>query len=718
MLQEQTGGHRRGDDPAPTRGDRLPGVVVHGPPKTAHLRPAVSAARPYPTRRGGRSTSNAYRGRFGPCPTVCGIAGLWDRRLPEADELDERVAAMAVTLAHRGPDDEGRFVDAAVGLGLGHRRLAIIDVSPSGHQPMESADGRYVVMTNGEIYNYVELRRRIGHQYRFRGHSDTEVLVAAISCWGLAEALEQSNGMFALAVWDRHRRSLHLARDRFGEKPLFYGWAGHSFLFASELKALHAHPDFAPSIDRQAVTLYLRHNCVPAPYCIYQGVAKLPPATSVTLRIDDAPGEMPEPEPYWSLRHVARQGIDTHDRRSERAWLDALEETLGASVRLRMRSDVPMGAFLSGGIDSSLVVALMQRQSAEPVHTFTMGFEAADLDEAAHAKAVAAHLGTDHTDMRVSASDALAIIPAIPSMFDEPFADSSQVPQALLARLTRGHVTVALSGDGGDELFAGYNRYRWAQQFWPRLAVLPLPARRVLARAIGVLPPHWWDQAMARSGRFFPPAWRTPMAGLKAQKVASVLPATEVGELHRILASHFDDPAAMVPGATEPPTIMSSDGPDLDGPLGRMLYLDTMTYLPDDILTKVDRATMAVNLETRVPFLDPSVAELAWRVPMDLKMHDGTGKWLPRRLLHRYVPAGLVERPKAGFGIPLAQWLRGPLKSWAEDLLDARRLRRFGYISAEPVRTMWQRHLSGRADLAYELWDVLMFQAWLEAWAR
>ena len=646
---------------------------------------------------------------------MCGITGVWDRRSPEGAALESHLAAMTATLSHRGPDDSGLLVEADAGVGLGHRRLAVIDCSPAGHQPMESADGRYVLVTNGEIYNFVELRGRLG-DYPFTGHSDTEVLLAAICGWGLPGALQRANGMFALALWDRRERRLQLARDRFGEKPLFYGWAGDAFLFGSELKALVAHPAFRGEVDRDVLALYFRHNCVPAPYCIYRGLAKLPPASVVTLHERSRPGTMPSPEPYWSLAEVAADGLGAAEHKSEAAWAEELGAVLGESVRVRMRSDVPLGAFLSGGIDSSLVVALMQGQGGGPVHTFTMGFEDEAFDEAEAARAVASHLGTEHTEMRVSAADALALIPTLATMYDEPFADSSQVPQALLARLTRAHVTVALSGDGGDELFGGYNRYGWAEHFWPRLERVPLPARRAAARLLSAVPPAWWARAFARADPVLPARLRVRMPGMKVHKAARVLPAGNLNEAYRLLASHADKPDALVPGARERPTLLSGARGAPDDPLQRMLYLDAMTYLPDDILTKVDRATMAVALETRVPFLDPAVAALAWRLPADVKVRAGTGKWLLRQVLHGLVPPELVERPKAGFGIPLASWLRGPLRDWAEALLAPGLLAEQGYVAPAPVAAMWQAHQSGRQDLAYELWDVLMFQAWLAAW--
>ena len=651
---------------------------------------------------------------------MCGIAGVWDRRRPDETVLADQLESMTDALAHRGPDDRGSFVDRDSGIGLGHRRLAVIDCSPTGHQPMTSADGRYVVVTNSELYNYVELRQQLKRSGReFRGTSDTEVLVAGLERWGVRRTLERVNGMFALAVWDAQEQCLYLARDRFGEKPLYYGWTGQHLLFGSELKALRAHPECKPDVDRNAVALYFRHNCIPAPHSVYSGIAKVPPGCLVRIERSCPPGTLPEPEPYWSLAEVAEAAALGRGRFALEPALAELDTVLGQAVRIRMRSDVGLGAFLSGGIDSSLVVALMQAHARGKVRTFTIAFDDAAFDESGHAAAVAAHLGTAHTELLVTAEDALDVIPSLPRLYDEPFADSSQIPQAVLARLTRGHVTVALSGDGGDELFGGYNRYAFAATYWHRLERLPRPLRRAAAGALNVVPPGRWDALAERLAPALPARLRMRMPGTKIHKAARVLGSEGLHDVYRLLASHEHDPAELVLGAVEPLTLLDrpASWPVLRDPVEQMLYLDTMTYLPDDILTKVDRATMAVNLETRLPFLDPAVAELAWRTPFSAKVHDGTGKWLLRKLLHRYVPAELVERPKAGFGIPLGQWLRGPLRPWAEELLDPARLRRQGFLSPEPVRRMWDAHQAGRRDQPSELGDVLMFQAWLDEWA-
>ncbi|MDR3647630.1 MAG: asparagine synthase (glutamine-hydrolyzing) [Acidimicrobiales bacterium] len=650
---------------------------------------------------------------------MCGIAGFWDRRPPRHGELEARLEAMTDTLRHRGPDDAGAFVEESAALALGSRRLAVIDLSSHGHQPMASSEDRYVIAYNGEIYNFLEIRAELEDAgERFRGSSDTEVLVNAVQCWGLHDALVRCNGMFALAVWDRRERRLHLARDRLGEKPLYYGWMGNALLFGSELKALRAHDAFVPELDRDALSLYFRHNCVPAPYCAYRGVSKLAAGTVVTFEERTAPGTLPDPVGYWSLSAVAEDGQRSRLAGPEEAVLDELDSVLRDAVGIRMHADVALGAFLSGGIDSSLVVAMMQAQHPSKVKTFTIAFDDAAYDEAADARRVAEHLGTEHHELFVTAADALDVIPRLAEVYDEPFADSSQIPTAVLAKLTRSYVTVALSGDGGDELFGGYNRYAWGERFWRRVEPIPRPLRGWVGAALGAVPPVWLDRAMTRAGPLLPRSLDVRTPGTKLHKIARVLPAADLHETYLTLASHEWDPGGLVLGATEPPTPLSTPGrwPRLTEPVELMMYLDAVTYLPDDILTKVDRATMAASLEGRMPFLDHRVAAMAWRLPLGMKVRNGTGKWALRRLLHRYVPAALVERPKAGFGVPLGAWLRGPLRAWAEDLLGAARLERDGVLSAEPVRRMWRQHLSGRHDRQYELWDVLMFQAWTDAW--
>lgn len=624
-------------------------------------------------------------------------------------------------LRHRGPDDAGSFVDEGTGVALGVRRLAVIDLSPAGHQPMVSSDGRFVLAYNGEIYNHLELRSELekcGH--RFRGSSDTEVLLSAVQAWGLERALKRCEGMFAFAMWDRRDRALHLARDRFGEKPLYYGWGGRVLLFGSELKALRAHPCFDAPIDRGSLALYFRHNCVPAPYSIYRDIWKLPPGTSVTFTERTKPGDVPPVSEYWTLRELVERATSersagAHGAPTLHEQLDELEAVLGNAVRSRMRSDVPLGAFLSGGVDSSLLVALMQKQSLSKVRTFTISFEDPAFDEGPEAARVAAHLGTEHLNLQVNAGDALSVIPSLPDIYDEPFADSSQIPTVLLSRLTREHVTVALSGDGGDEVFGGYNRYVWASRFWRRIDRVPRPLRRVAGAALNSVPMDWWERGLDRAGALAPSRLRVRLPGLKFQKAARVLPARDLGETHLLLASHFEEPAKLVPGSVEHETVFTSRErwPAIEDPIELMMFIDSVSYLPDDILTKVDRATMSAALEGRLPYLDLALWNFAWRRQIDTRVRAGEGKWLLRHLLYRHVHRDLVERPKAGFGIPLGSWLRGPLRDWAEDLIGESRLAAEGYLSPSAVRRLWREHLSGRHAREYELWDVLMFQAWL-----
>lgn len=636
---------------------------------------------------------------------------------------------MANTLRHRGPDDGGVWVDAEAGIALGHRRLAIVDLSPDGHQPMASASGRFVLAYNGEVYNFPQMRRELevaGH--RFRGHSDTEILLAAFEEWGLDEALTRSAGMFAIALWDRQERQLHLVRDRLGKKPLYFGWVDGCILFASELKAFHAYPAFRPEIDRGALTLLLRHNCVPAPYSIYRGVFKLPPGSRLSLRPDgkNAPRSAQEVlervEPYWSALAVAERNAAVplaFDREDEA--VDRLDRVLNQAVAERMVADVPLGALLSGGIDSSIIVALMQRQSSRPVKTFTIGFHERGFDEAADARRVAEHLGTDHTELYVTPQEAQAVIPRLPEFYDEPFADSSQIPTFLVSELARRHVTVVLSGDGGDEVFGGYRRHFQARRL-ARLSRVPGRVRAAAARLLTAASPAEWDRLVDIASPLLPGGVRRALTGDKVHKFAEVLPAETLESAYRTMASHWKEPTAVVlgAGAAEPLTALTDPArrPDLEDFAHVMMALDTISYLPDDVLIKVDRASMAVSLEARAPLLDHRVVEFAWQLPIGLKIRGGQGKWILRRLLERHVPRELFERPKQGFGLPIGEWLRGPLRDWAEALLDERRLRDEGFFEPGPIRRKWVEHLSGRRNWGYDLWNVLMFQAWHERWLR
>jgi asparagine synthase (glutamine-hydrolysing) len=647
---------------------------------------------------------------------VCGIAGLWDTSgRSSGEELAAVAERMTATLEHRGPDDQGVWSDPEAGVSLGSCRLAVVDLTKEGHQPMASASGRFLVTFNGEIYNHAALRAEletIGQ--RFRGRSDTEVLLAAVEEWGLHGALERFNGMFAIALWDRRDRRLHLARDRLGEKPLYHAWLGRTLVFGSELKALRTHPAFVPEIDRDVLALFLRHKYVPAPRSIYRGVWKQPPGTVITLGPDGGP-ETTKPQAYWSLADVIERGLADRFPGTATEAAEELDGLLRDAVALRMIADVPLGAFLSGGTDSSTVVALMQAQSGQPVRTFTIGFTDPAWDESPDARRVAELLGTDHTDVVATPDEALAVIPRLPEVYDEPFADSSQIPTRLVSELARASVTVALSGDGGDEVFGGYNRYGWAPAMWRRFGWLPGPARRGLAGALTTLSPAGWDGVLRVAGPVLPRAASQRLAGEKLHKLARALRADGPDAMYGVLTSHWQDPAAVAIGASENGRSSRGGG---SGFVRRMMFLDSVGYLPDDILTKLDRATMSVSLEGRVPYLDHRVVEFAWRLPMEMKVAGGTGKLILRRVLDRYVPMSLVQRPKMGFGVPIGEWLRGPLREWAQSLIEPTRLRRDGYLRPEPIRASWDDHQSGRRNRQYELWDVLMFQAWLDASRR
>ncbi len=650
---------------------------------------------------------------------MCGITGFFSPRAAQsADAMQAVVARMAATLAQRGPDEQRVWADSAAGCALGHRRLSILDLSAQGAQPMHSACQRYVIVFNGEIYNHGALRdelERAGAAPAWRGHSDTEVMLAAITHWGLHDATTRFTGMFAFALWDRRERTLSLVRDRAGEKPLYYGWAGDSFLFGSELKALRAHPAWQGNIDRDALTLFMRHAYVPAPHSIYAGVRKLPPGALVTLRAGAARGDFPAPVLYWDAAAMARAGQSAPFSGSLDEAVNTLEQKLRAAVAGQMVADVPLGAFLSGGIDSSTVVALMQAQSARPVKTFTIGFAEDGYNEAKHAAAVAKHLGTEHRELYVSAQDALDVVPHLPHLYDEPFADSSQIPTHLLARLARQQVTVSLSGDGGDELFGGYTRHDWSGRLWNSMRRYPRPLRAGAAKLATAASPAAWDRIFSALSPLLPRGLRQSHPGEKLHKAAGVFGAGSAQEIYLRLTSQWQNPATVVIDGFEPATAAHEAaawqvGADI---AHSQMYLDLISYLPDDILVKVDRAAMGVSLETRVPFLDHHVIEFAWQLPLAMKIRAGQGKWLLRQLLYRHVPAPLIERPKTGFGVPIAAWLRGPLKAWAADLLDPARLAREGYLRPELITPVWREHLSGCANRQHELWNVLMFESWL-----
>ncbi len=628
---------------------------------------------------------------------MCGIVGLWGG-LPGKEEIIRKGCR---SLRHRGPDSDGYWEDQGAGLALGHVRLAILDLTAAGHQPMVSACGRYVLILNGEIYNHLDMRVSLesqGHAPDWRGHSDTETVLAGFAAWGIQKTLQAATGMFAMALWDRQERTLTLMRDRMGEKPLYMGFVAGNFVFASELKALTDIPGFDKRPDRKALSLLVRHNYIPAPYSIYSAIRKLAPGCWIQLSEEQRQhGTLPVSQHYWSALEAAQQararplsfGADSEA-------VDALEAVLTTAVKGQMISDVDLGAFLSGGIDSSIVVALMQKNNAQAVKTFSIGFDEPAYNEAEHAKAVAGHLGTDHTELYVSSADALAVVPNLAGIYDEPFADSSQIPTILVTRMARRHVTVALSGDGGDELFGGYSRYFRAKQWWDKRESIPGLLRMPMAAAAGA------GAGLLRAGR----------KREQFQKLAQVLAADHAGTFYQQFVSYWKDPAQVVIGADVPDTLF--DEPSEDAIFERMMLLDALTYLPDDILVKVDRAAMASSLETRVPMIDHHVFEFAQRLPRDYKIRDGQGKWLLRQLLYRHVPRQMIDRPKKGFSVPLAVWLRGPLKDWAAALLDPARLRQQGLFHAEPIERKWREHQSGARDWSTHLWSIIMTQAWLE----
>ena len=635
---------------------------------------------------------------------MCGIAGILTSN---QDLISQPICnKMAASLQHRGPDGLGIWIDNN-SLALIHTRLSILDLSDSGHQPMHSSSGRYVISFNGEIYNHLKLRKDLKSKV-FQGHSDTETLLACIEEWGLELTLKKCEGMFALALWDRSKKILMLARDRFGEKPLYYGWqgegAGSVFLFGSELKALCRHPSFRFDINRNAINLLLRHNCVPAPHSIYNKISKLMPGTILSISNNTEPKIFE----YWSLKEVAMKGLSNLYNGGDAEIINGLENVLNQSVKQKMVADVPLGAFLSGGVDSSLIVALMQQQSTRPVKTFTIGFSDDLYNEAKYAKKVAKYINTDHTELYVSHQDAIDVIPKLPNIYDEPFSDSSQIPTFLVSKLAKEHVTVGLSGDAVDELFCGYNRYLLTDRLWGKLSKLPVSMRRGLSGALSTLSPETLNKFLG-----FLPYNRV---GEKIHKAANVIGSSSIDELYLQLVSNWSNPESIVlnsSGAISQATSGIINSLQMNQ-IQKMMLMDTLTYLPDDILTKVDRAAMGVSLETRIPFLSCNVVDFAWHMPMNFKIRNGESKWALRQILYKYIPKEMIERPKMGFSVPIGVWLRGPLREWAEDLLDESRLRQEGFFDPTVIRKKWMEHLSGARDWQHQLWSVLMFQAWLE----
>lgn len=639
---------------------------------------------------------------------MCGITGYWDKRGASTTVVEN----MALNIQHRGPDGAGVWLNKKGDLAMAHRRLAIIDLSPAGHQPMTSPCGRFTLVFNGEIYNHPELRadlEREGGNFNWRGHSDTETLLAALRHWGLEGALKRLNGMFAFALWDSLEETLFLARDRMGEKPLYYGHSGSCFLFGSELKGFKANPHWQAEIDRDALSLYMRHNTVPTPWSIYKGIKKLPPAHFVEIR--NAGAQVSDPRCYWNLAEIAEPGAESPNQDAA-TLTDELDLLLRDAVKSRMAADVPLGAFLSGGFDSTMVAALMQAQSSKPIKTFTIGFNEQAFNEAVHARAVAKQLGTEHTELYVSPEESMAVIPKLPTIWDEPFSDSSQIPTLLVSELARKHVTVSLSGDGGDELFCGYNRYTLGYQIWSKLQFLPALIRQPMGALLQVFPGAPLEFLLS----FLPKRFQIPHLADRLPKLGGVVKEKSAESYYKNLVSHWEKPDQLVKGATEPKTLFNCPEkiPAFTDFREQMMYLDSLTYLPDDILTKVDRASMAVSLEARVPLLDHRLVEFAWKVPLSMKFKDGKGKWLLREVLYRYVPRELMERPKMGFGVPIEHWLQGPLRDWAESLLDEQRLLEEGFFHPAPIRKLWQEHVNDRRRWHYHLWDVLKFQAWLE----
>lgn len=646
---------------------------------------------------------------------MCGVVGIFDRSgLPS--DAPKWVGRMLDAIAHRGPDDVGIWIDSVAGVAFGHRRLSIVDLSPMGRQPMGSPCGRWIITFNGEIYNHEALRKELeaaGWSEGWRGHSDTEVLLTAISMYGVRAALDKCVGMFAFAVWDNANRVLTMARDRLGEKPLYYGWLENTFVFASDMAALYRHPLWKGEINRGSLALLMRHNYIPAPYSVFSNISKLAPGHILTLAHGD---REPRIDCYWNAAEAAVRGQQTPFEGSPQEAVNRLEDLFRQSVAAQMIADVPLGAFLSGGVDSSTVVALMQSLSSQPVRTFTIGFHEEGYNEALHAKAVAAHLGTAHTELYVSPREALDVIPQLPGLYSEPFSDSSQIPTFLVSRLARQSVTVSLSGDGGDELFSGYTRYALSERVWAKLSSAPRPLRAGIAAGIQALSPRTLNRLMAPFFRLAPAKYRFTNPGDKLHKLADLLSLHSQEALYRRLVSHWQSPTDLVTGSIEPPTMLTGleNIPPLRSFVKRMMYLDTVSYLPDDILVKVDRAAMGVSLESRVPLLDHRIVEFAMSLPLEILRRGGQSKWPLREILYRYVPRSLIERPKMGFGVPIDNWLRGPLREWGESLFERSRLQNEGYFNTDLARKAWEEHQSGERNWQYLLWDILSFQAWLE----
>ncbi|KAA3627109.1 MAG: asparagine synthase (glutamine-hydrolyzing) [Proteobacteria bacterium] len=644
---------------------------------------------------------------------MCGIAGfLQDGSARDTYDWLAVAGEMVASLRHRGPDGSGVWFDPECNVVMAHTRLAIVDLTPAGDQPMTSDGGRYTIVFNGEIYNFRVIRSELEREGQcFRGHSDTEVVLAAICHWGIEGAVNRFSGMFAFAVWDRSERTIQLVRDRLGEKPLYYGRLGRTFVFGSELKALRCHPAWRGEIDLQALKQFMRYGYVPAPKSIYTDISKLEPGTILTLKVSGGDFATTVTR-YWSLEETVRLRREAATDIQESEAISQLDGLLRSVIRDELMADVPLGAFLSGGVDSSTVVALMQAESSARIKTFTIGYHEKDFDESVHARAIARHLQTDHTELHVTPDQALAVVPRMPQLYDEPFADVSQIPTFLIAKLTRQHVTVSLSGDGGDEFFGGYNRYLWGQWLTRIIRWVPASSRRLISRILISVPPARWEAAFRAIGGIVPGAARVRSAGDKLHKLAGILSAANTNDLYLRLVSRCYEPGRLVAGGGEAPE-REAQALGKGDFVEAMMYRDAVTFLPDDVLVKVDRATMGVSLESRAPLLDHRVVEFAASLPLGMKIREGQGKWLLRQVLYRYVPRDLIDRPKSGFGIPMDVWLRGPLRDWAETLLDSANLKRTGFLDSAIIHTWWAEHLSGSRNRQSQLWCVLMFQAWL-----
>ncbi|MBK83366.1 MAG: asparagine synthase (glutamine-hydrolyzing) [Gammaproteobacteria bacterium] len=643
---------------------------------------------------------------------MCGLAGFFGFNNIQIDNVTPIVRNMGAAIAHRGPDSSGIWQDNSSEIALVHQRLSIVDLSPAGYQPMESQSKRFIMVFNGEVYNHLELRSKLQASdvhINWRGHSDTETLLASIETWGLDKTLKMCIGMFAIALWDRYDKTLYLVRDRLGEKPLYYGNLNGVFVFGSELKSLKVHPAFTGRLNRDAIRLQMRHCGIPAPYSVYEDINKLQPGHILKLKR----GQEPQIHSYWSLDEVIISGRTNPFVGSEIDAVNKLDQLLSSSVRQQMCADVPLGAFLSGGIDSSTIVALMQAQSNKAVKTFSIGFDEAGFNEAEHAKAVAQHLGTDHHELYVSHKDALDIIPKLSSIYDEPFSDSSQIPTYLVSQMTKEHVTVSLSGDAGDELFGGYNRYFGTDQWWNKINRLPYWVRNLTAKGLNSFNPNFWNNIGSLISIFVSNNARFKNFDHLIPKYANVLSSKNGSDLYRNFVTHWSEPDIIL-NSRDLRTQLTSSSFKTESMVELMMSLDTVSYLPDDILCKVDRAAMAVSLETRIPMLDHRVLEFAWQLPLSMKIKHGQGKWILRQVLDRYVPKHLIDRPKMGFGVPIGEWLRGPLRDWSESLLQETRINNEGILNNELIQKKWKEHLSGRQNWQYHLWDVLMFQSWLE----